>query len=870
MMTSCFFLPVQRHPPLPRPRVVESALHDDPALIILRGGGGTGKTIAATQIARAFAAPRSTDNLSTPPNAVAVWIRLDPDDISDQHFWLRVFQNLIDSGLLAGSSLAERLVRGGLSTASTTSIATALSECSGKLLLVIDDAHHTVTEKTEKRLLDVLELTQTLTVLLTTRHSLPHLSSTSAHMRVSVRELNERDLILSPEEINELLRTRFPKLDPEHRSSLAQSIYQNSRGWPLAAHALVVESALSHSDTGGARHGSFIRQLVSQLLESNEPDVQIALCASAIFEEISAEALGAMLDLSTEEADNLLKNAFEHSFGFWVDDTGTRWYRHHDLIRAELRSRAETIIGAASLNDIYMRAASALKTVRPRFAKKAAILAQAWELLSDLLINQMHLSLGRERLSVEMGSIPTDVRERYPVIAAFALIDEYAFPSGRYRQVTAGLKLLAGRRLAKKSEESGLPGLTAATLRMVASRLSGNENLAVQMTERVQEVLNQIPHDDPAFQSSSIEIAWTQTAITLLHSGRFSDVDRLIEPLIARGSDMLPRNLAHTTALAAWSSVWQGNMERGRQLIGMGLSLGVPVGWHDSYIGAGLRIAAALSALEQGDPDRSLSHLESLSEHEPTIEHWPFMTYVATLVAESRMGPDGGLDYLNRQLHRRRGRFATQPFSKKMLRTLRARLLWQSGQVLPPRQRKSHGDETSVYIALSRGENDVALGLATKLSRLPSLAGNPRNRAELLLLQAESARRLENIRTATDSVRRATSLMHEHDLTLPMRVVPREAARQLALFVPDLPVAHSSQGSSREVTPLTEAERKSLRAVIEMGSVRVAAASLYLSPDTVKGYMKQVYKKLGVRSRAEAIRVANEAGLLDDVREESQ
>lgn len=868
-MNSSYFLPVQRQPGLLRPRVIERALRDDPALIVLMGGGGSGKTIAAAQIAHAFVERRNTTHESIRQSAFAVWVRLAPDDISCELFWLRVFQTLNQSGLVSQDSTAARLAQGGLSGVPTSIIASAFSALSGKLLLVIDDAHHTVTDTMEKSLLDVLELTQSLTVLVTTRHSLSRLTSTSAHVRVPVRELDGQDLALSSGEIDELLQLRLPGLTTDERASLAENIHQHSRGWPLAAHALVVEGASSRRDTARVRQGSFVREFVDHLLESNDPNVQIALCASALFEEISAEALGAMLEFSADQAEALLASVFEISFGFWVDHAGTRWYRHQDLIRVELQSRAERVIGAASLRGIYARAAVTLRTARPRFAKEAAIHAQAWELLSDLLISQMHLSLQRERSSVRMSSIPDDVREQYPVIAAFALIDEYAFPSGRFGQVITGFRLLTARRLVKESEEPGLPGLTAAALRMVGSRLSGNESVAVQMAERVQEVLDQIPNNDAALHSHSLEIALTQTAITLLHAGRFGEVDRLLEPFIAAGNEILPRNLAHGTALAAWSSIWQGNTVRGLELIQKGFGLDVPVRWHDSYIGAGLRIAAALNALEQGDPDQSHNHLEALSEHEPTIEHWPFMTYVATLVAESRLGPEGGLDYLTQQLHRRRGRSAPLPSSGHMLRTLRARLLWQSGQVLPAGRQRSSTDKASIYIALSRGENDVALGLSASLSHHPSHSGNPRGRAELLLLRAEGARRVGDEQAAATSAQLAASLMQEHDLTLPMRVIPKEAAHQLALFVPNLPVAHSSQGSTREVRPLTHAERRSLRAVIELGSVRAAADSLFLSPDTVKGYMKQVYKKLGVRSRTEAIRVASEARLLDDVRQDS-
>jgi DNA-binding NarL/FixJ family response regulator len=41
------------------------------------------------------------------------------------------------------------------------------------------------------------------------------------------------------------------------------------------------------------------------------------------------------------------------------------------------------------------------------------------------------------------------------------------------------------------------------------------------------------------------------------------------------------------------------------------------------------------------------------------------------------------------------------------------------------------------------------------------------------------------------------------------------------------------------------------------------AARLYLSPHTIKDHASSVYRKLGVRNRAEAVRQAERLGLID-------
>ena len=79
------------------------------------------------------------------------------------------------------------------------------------------------------------------------------------------------------------------------------------------------------------------------------------------------------------------------------------------------------------------------------------------------------------------------------------------------------------------------------------------------------------------------------------------------------------------------------------------------------------------------------------------------------------------------------------------------------------------------------------------------------------------------------------------------------AERRLALRSP-------SQGTEGtvHVEPLTDRERDVLRLLKSDLSLREIATELYLSHNTVKGYTKSLYRKLGVTSRAAAIETAAE------------
>ena len=847
------FLPAQRHQVVPRDTLVNRALAGSPALIVLHGPGGTGKSVAAAQIAETF--------ISRTRNTDAVWVRFQKGLTGFEAVWQHILTECIHAGVLSSQSVAARVATGGVSSPDT--LGAAFKERTAPLLLVLDNAHKSITSEVEESLLNILERLTCLTVVVTTRRPLPLLGSTRAAVRIPITTLNKQDLHMSEAEVEQLVTLRTPDLG--NPQSLARAVYQHSRGWPLAVHALLVERQHRTHNAAvpldAAPQRTFVKDIVDALLDGADPLTQHALYVLAQYSEVTSDVLASTLGVSPTTASAFLNTTLIEHLDYWIDSQGEHWYQLHDLIGEEILHRQEDLLPASDRMRYGQRIAMLLQQSRPRTAMQAAIVAQDWELLSDLLLDGSAITLSRQQLPVTLGDIPEDVRAKYPVIAAFHLIHEYAFPSGSFGKAVAGFRVYSSRALIAQTQLPGFPGATAAILKMVISRITGREKLAAVMAQKVTQKFDALSVEERQRYSAPLQVGLNQTAITYLHTGRIQEARKLLSLIYAWREHLQPKSRAHALALAAWASAFCGETEEARTFLDEAEHLDIPVGWHDSYIGAGYRIAASLIALEHHEYDLAQQHIDGMAVHESTIEHWPYLTYVQTLTIEARDGAGAALAYLKSRYSQRDSRTSATGFMRRLLYSLGARLSWQQGLILPLRKKDAFS-LGSVYVALSRNDTATATSISARLEDSVAIRQNSRAYTELLLLQAVIAFQQGNTLLATDRARVAASMMEGLGTNLPMRAVPQQIARDLRLLVPELPVTHAANAVLHDIEPLSPAEHKALIAIAEHGTISQAAKMMFLSRETVKGYMKSVYRKLKVNSRDEAVAVASTTGLL--------
>ena len=78
-------------------------------------------------------------------------------------------------------------------------------------------------------------------------------------------------------------------------------------------------------------------------------------------------------------------------------------------------------------------------------------------------------------------------------------------------------------------------------------------------------------------------------------------------------------------------------------------------------------------------------------------------------------------------------------------------------------------------------------------------------------------------------------------------MTPSVASKVLKMF------KNSSLSSVKETNNLTEREREVLKSLVDGMSYKMISASSFISVDTVSGHIKNIYKKLQVHSKSEAV-----------------
>ena len=784
------------------------------------------------------------------------------------------------------------------------------------LALVLDDYHVIDARAVDDALAFVLEhLPPRMHLIISTRED-PHLPLARLRARGQLGELRAADLRFTPSEAAEFLEGVMGlDLSAEDIAALED----RTEGW-IAGLQLAALSMRGREDVAGfirafaGDNRYVVDYLVEEVLQRQPERVRSFLLQTSILERLSGPLCDAVTD---QERSNALLEALERGNLFVVPlDDRRHWFRYHhlfaDVLRARLMEeqpdRAPTLHRRAS--EWYERNGS------PTDAIRHALAAEDFERAAGLveLAALEMLGSSQETLYRWLMALPDEVVRARPVLSvyyAFALLGRGGFEAfdAHLRDAERWLDTSAEtseRREAPSVEMvvvdevafRSLPG-TIAVARAYHAGALGDVFCAADHARRA---LDLLPDDDHLWRGAAASLLgiayWTSGDLEAAYRSFADGVSH------QQMTGHVRFQIAVTYILAD-IRIAQGRLNEAvrtyEQSLQVATEQGEPVwGTANLYVG--------LSELhrERGDLEAAKQHLlrsKELGEHVVGLPETRYRWYVAMArIKEAQGDLDGALDLLDEA---ERQYVESPDPDVRPVAALKTRVWVAQGRLTEAlgwtRERglSAHDDLsylrefehiTLARVLLARYKCDreeryihEAMGLLKRLLQAAEEGGRMGSVIEILVLQAIAHEAQGDSPGALVPLERALSLAEPEgyvrifvDEGLPMARLLYEALSQgvesdyIRRLLAAFPVAESEQtasspmrGSKSElVEPLSERELEVLQLIAEGLTNQEVATRLYLSLHTVKVHARNIFTKLAVKNRAQAVARGRALGIL--------
>jgi LuxR family maltose regulon positive regulatory protein len=534
----------------------------------------------------------------------------------------------------------------------------------------------------------------------------------------------------------------------------------------------------------------------------------------------------------------------------------------------------------------------AIKTTHD--TEQAALFATAWSRLDAALASERYddvaevirhhwfdlLAGPAHELTVALERVPAHELDRRPLIVA--LLGRSTLTLARRR--VHGLRRMGQAGASLDRPAHGMRGLDRAIIltdQADLHRMLGRPDRARTSARAALAELEALP-DAEARGNETIGGLYAQLAACLLDTGADADAldgaERGLLHAQTLGDSPAPALFATLAGLNAAT----GELAAARQHIHAARSQDRPLRQEDMVL---LRLAEAMVALDELDASAARACLseagieagaearvEAEAEASPGA-HWMPAILIAAMVELVSGYPGRGLARLE-QSARARGPEGRTDAARRALAPLRAVLQCALGHPDAAAAILDRDAGSSVVGCIGRARLELMRGRhGAALQQLRPLSGSVmsmRQRAEASALEAAALLRFSTQRRTAAVVDHLGAMLQHSRLLLPLALLPasdlvRVSAALTTGGYGDL-VTHDRLRSLlydlEAEDPLTPRETAVLATLLEHPSHAAIAARLNVSVNTVKSQLRSVYRKLGVKTRDEAIALALERHLL--------
>ncbi len=902
-----------RLPPLNAAAVDRRRLHallaraEGSRLTTIAAPAGFGKTTLLLQWAR---------RLETEAVPVA-WLSLDEDDDEVGRFLCY---------LIAAIQAAQpRLGKGAVSLLRSSpnlpvapalaSLVNDLSRIEGRFTVMLDDVHWL----TQPALLQALESLLTYApasvhFVLAGRGALP-LAAARLKVRGQVTELDEADLRFDLDETQEFLNTqRALALSSADLVVLQHRTEGWAAGLQLASLSLerrVERSAFIDSFSGTDR--DIADFLASDVFTRQPRALQDFMLRTAFLKRMNADLAGALADLTPSEAADMLKR-IERAGLFLVPlDSEERWFRYHhlfsDFLRHQMMRRQPEAIP-----ELHLRAAAWLEAAgETADAIHHLLAADAGEAAADKveacamdLIRQSHML----RLNDWLRRLPEALVQRRPRLLLSLVWLQFQFN----RPIEAARALrLARQAIAHSAPDEAQRLQWQSELRVLMCGVVSASDRSARARALARRWIPDLPEDQP-FLSGALKniLAYCEYSLGNLAAAR--EACHAARRSHVRSQSLL--GLVYADLILGLTEKAAGDLKEAGGLFTRARSIA------DESLGAG-SYAAALVGVFQGELHYEWNNLEvaarSLDEYRDIVEESALMAHetVAAVLGARLEAAQGRIDAALASLDRGERRHGTRVHHTRLGAGLlheRVRLLLSrddrmgarlaiqnfgidadTGQFSRPVAPVPSSDLERLALArlwIAEGRSAAAVATLDSLAARLAQQGRGRRLLQVRLLSAIAglkagsndaaerallasiveARRQNLLRSLLDEGAPVAELVER----LRRRCAGRAAAdligselEPVRRYLDRLASAFGSQrlGPARArpdhpALHLSQRELEVVKLLCNGFSNHQLSRQLAISPDTVKWHLKNIFGKLGVDNRSQAIVAAERLGLI--------
>jgi LuxR family transcriptional regulator, maltose regulon positive regulatory protein len=820
----------------------------------------------------------------------AAWVSVAREEHDPQAFWLSVLDSL--RGMRMGAERVRELTAAPDLDGATVvrRLLEDLSSLDERLWLVIDDLHELQAEEAIHQVGLLLgSAPPQLRLVLLTRRDL-RLGLHRLRVEGELTEIRGEELRFSLEEAGALLEAAGVGLSDGALESLVGTTEGWAAGLRLAALSLASDPEPERFAANfSGRERAVADYLLAEVLERQPERVTRLLLRTSILERVSAP-LADRLTGRSGSGPILLE--LEDAGAFVVSlDAERSWFRYHhlfaDLLALELRRTAPQ-----ELPGLHTIAAEWLaKHGHPVEAIRHAQAAEDWGLATRLLAdNWFGLELdGRFATSRQLLSkFPPDLIATNAELAALAAHDRLA--AGSLQEAE---RYLALAECMSPSVPEHRRGRFQVSLAIAWRSLELERNDLQAVSEQAQRLLalTKAPEAIEFGLGEDLRTsALTDVGIAQIWSGRLGDAERHLEHALAEAR-RIGRPFLELEALAHLGLVLN---VRSRAMVEdrawQAIELARRHGWEETAPSAAIAcIVLGHVALWRG----RLQEAERwLDQAERVLEHFAQRTVALMLssrraLLEFARGRHAQALAAFGDVERIEGMMVLPHVLATLTQAAKLRVLVHMGELDRVQQALAGMDEElredadiRVVLAELRLARDDPDGAAAALA--PILDGStrtetPRLEIQAFLLEAILRDALRDAGAASRALGRALDLAEPDGLLLPFLLFPAPALLEehsrlrtnhasLISDILNLLSGRAPTARPEDAEPLqgalSESELRVLRYLPTNLRGPEIAAELFVSLNTIRAHLRNIYAKLGVHSRADAVKRARELGLL--------